>query len=198
MTNKKVSIIVPVYNVEEYLNKCVDSIINQTYKNIEVILINDGSKDSSGEICDTYAKKDSRVKVIHKENGGVSSARNKGLEASTGDFIMFVDSDDWIEVEAITSLMKIQNRNNYDVIMFGAYRENLILEKTTKTNLIEQSFENIDEINEVLPKLIRQEKINSLWSKIYKSSVIKDNRISFNESLSIAEDALFNYEVLHI
>ncbi|SHF22030.1 glycosyltransferase family 2 protein [Alkalibacter saccharofermentans] len=195
MANKKVSIIVPVYNVEQYLNKCIDSIISQTYKDIEVILINDGSKDSSGEICDKYAKKDLRIVVVHKENGGVSSARNKGLEVSTGDFIMFVDSDDWIEADAISSLMEIQNEINYDVIMFGIHRENIILGNITATDFIAQSFNDIDKIKEVLPNLIKQERTNSLWSKIYKASIIKDNNISFNEFLSIAEDALFNYEV---
>ena len=93
----KVSIIVPVYNVEKYLPKCIESILNQTYTNLEVILIDDGSTDSSGKICDEYARRDGRIKVIHKENGGNSSARNAGLDCCTGDFLAFVDSDDIIE-----------------------------------------------------------------------------------------------------
>ena len=90
------SVIVPVYNVEAYLVKCVESILNQTYPNLEVILVDDGSPDGSGAICDTFADKDSRVKVIHKPNGGLSSARNAGLEEASGEYITFVDSDDWI------------------------------------------------------------------------------------------------------
>jgi len=98
---KKTSVIVPVYNAEKYLDKCIQSILNQDYKNIEVILIDDGSLDNSGNICDEYAKVDSRVKVVHKKNGGVSSARNCGIDIATGEFIMFVDSDDYIEYNMI-------------------------------------------------------------------------------------------------
>lgn len=92
-----ISIIVPVYNVEQYLSRCVDSLVNQTYHNIEIILVDDGSPDRSGEICDEYAKKDKRVKVIHQSNGGLSDARNTALDIAKGDYLMFVDSDDWIE-----------------------------------------------------------------------------------------------------
>lgn len=104
-----VTIIVPVYNVEKYLKKCVDSILNQTYKNIEVILIDDGSSasDKSPIICDEYAKKDKRIKVIHKINGGLSSARNAGLDIAKGDYIYFVDSDDWIDKDTIKDNIKI-------------------------------------------------------------------------------------------
>ena len=104
------SVIIPVYNVEEYLAKCVDSILNQTYKNLEVILVNDGSKDGSGSICDAFAQKDPRVRVIHKENGGLSSARNAGIEAAKGEYITFVDSDDWIEADAYAHLMELMQR----------------------------------------------------------------------------------------
>ena len=95
--NPKLSIIVPVYNVEQYLDKCIKSILNQTFKDFELILVDDGSIDNSGEICDEYAKKDSRVKVIHKKNGGLAAARNTGLIIARGDYVGFVDSDDWIE-----------------------------------------------------------------------------------------------------
>ena len=94
--NSLISVIIPVYKVEKYLSKCVESIINQTYKNLEIILVNDGSPDNCGEICDEYAKKDSRIKVIHKENGGLSDARNAGIEIASGQYIAFVDSDDYI------------------------------------------------------------------------------------------------------
>ncbi|HFI0794571.1 TPA: glycosyltransferase family 2 protein [Streptococcus suis] len=99
-----VSVIVPVYNVEKYLVQCIDSIINQTYQNLEIILVNDGSTDNSGKICDEYAKKDSRIKVIHKENGGLSDARNKGLDFMTGEYVTLVDSDDYLEHNCIENL----------------------------------------------------------------------------------------------
>lgn len=126
--NNKVSIIIPVYNAEKHISKCIESLTNQTYKEIQIILINDGSTDKSGQICEAYAEKDNRIIVIHKENGGVSSARNIGLENSTGYYIMFVDSDDWIEEDAIKRLMQVQNKYSYDLIMFGYYRENVINE----------------------------------------------------------------------
>ena len=94
-----ISVIVPVYNVEEYLDRCIESIVNQTYKNLEILLIDDGSTDNSYNICDKWAKKDNRIKVVHKENGGVSSARNVGLDVATGDYIGFVDSDDYISID---------------------------------------------------------------------------------------------------
>ena len=95
----KVSVIIPVYNVEQYLNRCIDSVLNQTYKDFEIILVDDGSTDKSGEICDVYAEKDSRITVIHKENGGLSDARNFGIDAARGDFLTFLDSDDYFHPE---------------------------------------------------------------------------------------------------
>ena len=107
-----ISVIVPVYNVEKYLRQCLDSIINQTYRNLEIILVDDGSTDSSGIICDEYAQIDARIKVIHKENGGLSSARNAGLDVCTsgGDFIAFVDSDDWLEPDMYERLYETSKK----------------------------------------------------------------------------------------
>ena len=110
-----ISIIIPVYNVEKYLDKCINSVLMQTYKNIEILLINDGSTDSSGQICESYAKKDSRIKVIHKENGGLSDARNVGIEHSTGSYIMFVDSDDYIDCNMASVLYNLLNSTNSDM-----------------------------------------------------------------------------------
>ena len=101
LMDELITIIVPIYNVEDYLQRCVDSILIQTYKNIEIILVNDGSPDNCGAICDKYTKIDSRVKVLHKKNGGLSDARNAGLGIAQGDYVTFVDSDDWISIEYI-------------------------------------------------------------------------------------------------
>lgn len=116
-----VSIIVPVYNVEEYLGRCVDSILGQTYTNLEVILVDDGAKDSSGDICDAYARQDPRVRVIHKENGGLSSARNAGIDIAKGDYLEFVDSDDWIEPDAVESLLSLALEQNVELVVGGRY-----------------------------------------------------------------------------
>ena len=96
--NSLISVIVPIYNVEKYLDKCVDSIINQTYKNLEIILVDDGSPDNCPQMCDDYAKKDSRIRVVHKENGGLSDARNAGMKVATGEYVSFIDSDDYISL----------------------------------------------------------------------------------------------------
>lgn len=118
-----VTVIVPVYNVEKYLSRCVDSIINQSYKNLEIILVDDGSTDSSGAICDEYANKDSRVKVIHKENNGVSSARNTGLDSANGVYIAFVDADDYIELDLVTKAYRSITDSGADLLKFGVYEE---------------------------------------------------------------------------
>ncbi len=102
-----ISVIVPVYKVEDYLSRCVDSILSQTYRNIEVILVDDGSPDKCGEICDRYAQHDPRVRVIHKENGGLSDARNAGIEIAQGQYISFIDSDDWVHPEFLESLYQL-------------------------------------------------------------------------------------------
>lgn len=117
----KVSIIVPVYNVEKYLNRCIDSIIKQTFENIEIILVDDGSTDNSSKICDEYALKDHRIKVIHKANGGLSEARNYGIDVATGDYLLFVDSDDYIDVNLIKNLEQYMD-NQLDVIKFKIIR----------------------------------------------------------------------------
>lgn len=110
-----VSIVVPVYNVEKYLNRCISSIVNQTYENIEIILVDDGSKDNSGEICDEWAEKDTRIKVIHKSNGGLSSARNAGASVAQGEYISFIDSDDYIRPIMIKDLVLCCEKYNADI-----------------------------------------------------------------------------------
>lgn len=115
------SVIVPVYNVEPYLARCVDSILAQTYENLEVILVDDGSRDTSGQICDEYAAKDSRVKVIHKENGGLSSARNAGIDGARGEYLAFVDSDDWIEPDAYAHMLGMMKKYEAKLVCAGRY-----------------------------------------------------------------------------
>ena len=119
-----VSIIIPIYNVKEkYLRKCIESAIDQTLKEIEIILIDDGSQDKCGEICDEYADKDGRIKVIHKENGGVSSARNRGLEQAVGEYIMFVDADDYMELDATRTCVGFREKYSADFLCFGYYQD---------------------------------------------------------------------------
>lgn len=117
--NELISVVVPVYKVEAYLHRCVDSILAQTYKHLEVILVDDGSPDSCGEICDSYLEKDSRIKVIHQKNGGLSAARNAGLEIASGQYILFIDSDDWIKPELCENVLKEAVLHDADIVVFG-------------------------------------------------------------------------------
>lgn len=118
--SKKVSVVVPVYNCEEYLDRCVQSIVDQTYCHLEIILVDDGSEDRGGEKCDEWKHRDSRIKVIHRENGGLSAARNSGIEASTGDYLLFVDSDDWIHRDMVLSMIAYSDRA--DIVCCGMFR----------------------------------------------------------------------------
>ena len=188
MNNKKVSIIVPVYNVENYLERCVNSIINQTYKNLEIILINDGSSDNSPKICDKFAEQDKRVKVVHKENGGVSSARNKGLDIATGDYVEFVDSDDYIEPNCVETLVnKIQDN---DLVICGY---NLKNNKNTMMAFEEESVLDFRINQKQFFKAFKQFMINSPCNKLYKKELITTE---FDVNYSLGEDTLFNLQYL--
>ncbi len=187
MNNELISVIIPIYNVEKYLEKCIESIINQTYKNLEIILVDDGSKDKSDEICDEYAKKDNRIKVIHKENSGVSSARNVGIENSKGEYISFVDSDDWLEKDFIEKLHNIIKENNSDLAQSGYYR--VVGENKEKINSTE-NIENIDKNEFLIRVLSPQTGFGLCHMKLIKKKIIGD--IRFNENLKAGEDALFN------
>lgn len=188
--NELISVIVPVYNVEKYIRGCIDSIIGQTYNNLEIIIVNDGSLDESGKICDEYLKKDNRIKVIHKENSGVSSARNIGIKNSTGKWIAFVDSDDWIEKNYFEELLKVAIENDAEVVLCGYNRIT-----ANKKEKIHNSGQLInDNSREFLIKILNpQTGYGFCHMKLYKKSIIKDNL--FDTSLKVGEDALFNEKI---
>ena len=186
---EKISVIVPVFNCSEYLSPCLDSIIKQTYKNLEIILVDDGSNDKSGEICDEYAEKDSRIRVIHKENGGVSSARNAGLDIASGDYIAFVDGDDILEEDFYEFLLKNLIEFNADISRCGIVRItgdirepwSIYKEPTVRNNT--EGICDVGEANGILPV--------SPCNKIYKRSIVENLR--FDTSFKYAEDTLYNY-----
>lgn len=180
-----ISIIVPVYNVEKYLNKCVESIVNQTYKNLEIILVDDGSTDNCPRICDEWAEKDSRIKVIHKQNGGVSSARNAGLDNAAGEYIAFVDSDDYIKNDMYEKLYNALMKYNADVSICNmfSYNRSLILYP-------EMFSKKPDILSLYLSDVLCSPGIPG---KLYKKSIIQSVR--FDTSKKISEDYLFNYHV---
>ena len=182
----------PIYNIETYLSRAIDSILTQTVKDIEVILVNDGSNDSSGEICDNYSKIDHRVKVLHKENGGVSSARNRGLEIVTGDFIIFVDGDDWIEKEMFEELLKPMLADQYVEVCIGTHVFEL------ETGILIDAFKDNEEGFLFQPQIYQQMLDRTYWGwelcgKLYKKELFDNCRC--NERIAIAEDLLANWQI---
>ena len=190
MEEPLISVIVPVYKVEAYLRRCLDSIVNQTYRNLEIILVDDGSPDRSGAICDAYAKRDRRIRVIHKVNGGVSSARNAGLEAASGEYIGWVDSDDWIENDMFEYLKNLAVTCQADVAQCGRYWENGAFVAKEYGSL--HGPQTIDLLSEITPSMWNGI-ANEVWCKLFKSDVIENLR--FREDFSVGEDIDF---VLHV
>ena len=191
--NQLVTIITPVYNVSKYLPKCLDSLINQTYKNLEIILINDGSTDNSGDICDEYSKKDDRIKVIHKENGGVSSARNAGLKVMSGQWLFFVDPDDWIELATCEKILDLALATNSDIYAYGILIHNEDSEDTRKESdtSLEGKIEKIDALKYIITGSAFSK---AIWNKFYKKSAIQD--IYFDEQFKIGEDVAWLLEAV--
>lgn len=193
-----VSVIVPIYNVEKYLYKCIDSIVNQTLKDIEIILVDDGSTDNSGKIIDEYAKQDARIVAIHKENGGQSSARNIGLEIAKGKYVGFVDSDDWISNDMYELLYKSIIEDNYDISVCGRCAYSSENQKLNEVSIKDETI-NLDEIslqNYVASKLFYSHTV-VVWNKLYLKDIIDKYKIRFEDVSYVgSEDALFNYQVL--
>lgn len=191
--NAKISVIVPIYKVEDYLPQCIDSIINQTYNNLEIILVDDGSPDKCPQICDEYAEKDNRIKVIHKENGGLSSARNAGLDIATGDYIAFVDSDDYLDVSMYQSLMEVTKKYGVDVAVCDFFelngkKINTKSTETQKVSIIETPNDIFSHLLEPFPTLRFE-----VWNKIFKKSVIGDIRFKVGQ---IYEDLHFDRNII--
>lgn len=190
MNNPLISVIVPVYNVEKYLPRCIDSIIDQTFKNFELLLIDDGSKDKSGEICDEYAKRDNRIKVFHKENGGVSSARNVGLDSAKGEWISFCDSDDYVYPSWLECFVKNLSLSP-DLVITGFISQTI--ENNKQYKYIKA---NIFTVQDVITELLEADILGYLWCKCFNKKIIKLSGIKFNERYIIWEDVLFIYQYL--
>lgn len=191
---KKISVIVPVYNTEKYLGRCIDSILAQTYKHLEIILVNDGSTDNSGEICNWYKERDQRVKVIHKINGGLSSARNAGLEIASGDYIAFVDSDDWLVEDIYEHCVNLMETVGCDVVDFQC-----VFVNNNSTNLTsDEKFKiQVVEGKQILYDYLYRGQVEkvpfTVWRKLYKRNLFEN--IRFPEG-KINEDITTNYRVL--
>lgn len=207
---EQISIIVPVYNVEEYLPQCLDSLINQTYENLEIICVNDGSPDRSDEILQRYAAQDARIRVITQENQGASVARNRGLAVAQGDYIMFVDGDDWVDLDTCQRAMETVEKHGADVVFWSYVRE---YEHESKEKLMPLGNETVlhgDEAKDMLHRrqlgllgeeLAHPEYADSLvtvWGKLYTSKLLRESGAEFVDirKIGTSEDAMFNLKAL--
>lgn len=187
--NGVISVIVPVYKAEEFIDRCVNSVINQTYHQWELLLIDDGSPDNSPSMCDEWMKKDNRIKTYHKENGGVSSARNLGLDNIHGHWITFIDADDYIEPKCFEECLEHAVKNDLDVLQFRMKR--VFMDGTIKYKNEESS--PICDTGRYIKSGFMS---GCVWGGLYKSSIFKDNHIRFNEKLHYLEDAFVVCEIL--
>ncbi|MBQ7101471.1 MAG: glycosyltransferase family 2 protein [Clostridia bacterium] len=190
-----VSVIIPVYNVEEYLHECVDSVLAQTYTNYEIILIDDGSTDSSGKICDEYAEKDKRICVVHQENSGPSKTRNVGLENAGGKYICFVDSDDYIEFDALELLINTAESEKADLVFFDAHSFSDNGAQTEQGYVVEGTYKSKSGY-ELLTELHNNKDYHcAIYLLFINKRLIDENKIAFLESAYCSEDMLFTYQI---
>lgn len=193
---KLISIIVPIYNSEKYIERCINSLINQTYKKIEIILINDGSTDNSINICKNLAQIDKRIKVIDKDNQGVSVARNVGLENAHGDYVMFVDIDDWIESNTIQEMYNIIQKENVDIVKCNSISEfyNKRINNVIEKEICNIKIEKDKYKKEILKILSNTSKLNVIWGQLIKKEVVE--KLRFENGIVYGEDLLFNVQCL--
>lgn len=197
----KVSIIIPVYNGREYLTKCLDSVLAQSYKSFETIIVNDGSTDDTAEICNEYALGDHRIAVMHVENGGPAAARNHGIEKSQGEFIFFLDADDFLEPDSLHALMDAQKQYQADLVVgdFNRIRDDKVEAQCNvlmpESRLLSKP-EIIEQAGNYLKKPNRHLLFAYSWGRLFRASIIKDHGIGFNTELKTYEDVAFNFECL--
>lgn len=195
---KLVSIIVPIYNAEKFIDKCLNAIVNQSYQNIEIILVNDGSTDQSIDKCVAWEQTDTRIRVINQVNGGVSIARNKGIDVATGELLLFVDVDDYIERETVRTLVEQQSKMQAEMVIYGFYRHlmdgtirknegNQVAKVTSSRQFLSQFWQHYEE-----------EITNTPFNKLYNRQILKENHVYFPEGITMGEDLLFNLDYLAI
>lgn len=197
--NMKVSVIIPVYNAEKYITECVGSLLNQTLKQCEFIFVNDGSTDQSGTIIEEFKKKDSRIILINQENQGVSIARNNGLKIASGEYVGFVDADDYIEIDMFETMYHAAKENDCDTVVSNFERE--LDGHFVKTRYIfpyEVSLTKKYISEEIIPYFLKTEDLNSIWNKIYRNKIIKQNNLRFPPNIDLGEDARFNIHFFSI
>ena len=186
-----ISVIVPIYHVEQYLNRCVESLVNQTYSNLEIILVDDGSPDNCPKMCDDWVQKDSRIKVIHKGNGGLSDARNAGMQIANGDVICFIDSDDWIDLKAFEVMLNVMQDDESDIISCGV---KWVDEDGDLLRLVSVDEHEMLNTHDSMQELLHDGKLKQhVWNKLYRRNVIEN--IPFEKG-KYHEDVFWSYQVI--
>jgi glycosyltransferase involved in cell wall biosynthesis len=197
-----ISIIVPIYKVEKFIKQCVDSIIKQTYKDIEIILVDDGSPDGCSAICDEYAMIDSRIKVVHKQNGGLISARKAGLKASTGQYVCFVDGDDWIEPDMYENIASAINSTGADCVITQFYYSYPTKEEKSEYKLNKPLYKRDEIENSIFPTMLFDNQYYKFgiypccWTKVFKREFLERNLIGADDRIRMGEDISFTYPCL--
>lgn len=198
-SEKKVSVLVPVYGEDEYLDQCIESICNQTYRNLEIILVDDGSPDRCPEICDQWAKKDTRIVVCHKKNGGLVSARKMGAQMATGQLITYVDGDDWLELDAIFNMVSDMEQHDADIVIYGFIKELYGKQIRYQNNIKAGVYKDKQLKDDILNKMIFDFDLfqcglyTYVWNKLFKRDVVLSNQLNVDERIVIGEDASVVY-----
>ena len=185
-----ITVVIPAYNAEQTIEKCLESVCSQTYENLEIIVVNDGSTDATPQLCDAWAVKDARIRVLHGKNKGVSSARNKGMEQATGEFLKFVDSDDSLERKCIETEWKCMVHTGADWVVSGYVKET---NNGTEVIKPEDGVYSLDEFREIFPQIYPQMFLNVPWNKLFKRTKIMQG---FDEKYALGEDVLFNFQYM--
>lgn len=203
-----ISIIIPIYKVEKYLKRCVESVRKQTLTDLEIILVDDGSPDDCPGICDEYLKEDSRIKVIHKQNGGLASARNAGMNIATGNYLFFLDSDDWLEPDGMQRLYETAEKYQVDFVRYRAIRtgwpgmeENAPCMVEEIRELQQGLYEKDRIIKEIYPRLLATSQLTmgavvGAWGSLYRTDFLRKNQLSFYEEVKFSEDLIFSANVV--
>ena len=203
-----ISIIIPIYKVEKYLKRCVESVRKQTLTDLEIILVDDGSPDDCPRICDEYLKEDSRIKVIHKQNGGLASARNAGMNMATGKYIFFLDSDDWLELDGMQRLYETAEKYQVDFVRYRAIRtgwpgmdENAPCMVEEVRELQEGLYDKKRIVNEIYPRLLATSQLTmgavvGAWGSLYRTDFLRKNHLLFYEEVKFSEDLIFSANVV--
>lgn len=205
--NPLVSIVVPVYKTEKYLNQCVKSLLNQTYTNLEIILVDDGSPDGCPVLCDTLATQDARIHVLHKRNEGAAFARKSGLDAASGQYVLFIDGDDWLDSDAVSTCVGVAQKDNADCVMFGYVRE--YTGKSIPNSLFSEDFSydravSEEKIHRRIVGLMGEElrepqkidNLSSFWQRLYRTEVARCGRFISDREIGTSEDTIFNLYAL--